>query len=514
MNIQAKWWVLIGVSLASLIAMIDFTIVSTVLPAIQHELATSMLELQWVMNIFVLIVSMLMVGMGRLGDVFGQRKMLLFGISLFGIASLFAGLSVNPLELIISRGLQGIATAIIIPCSITTITHTFPTKQIGRAMGIWSSITGIGLAIGPVLGGMIVSILSWRFVFYINIPVVIISMLICGFYIEKLIIDKTIKVDWLGLLVMNIAIACLIIPVIQANDWGWGSPLTISMFVIAVLSTIGFIMIEKRVSSPIIDFNALGNRHFIAASFANFALVGFIWVAFFLIPLYLQTIRAESVFMIGLMLLTISGSVVIISPVAGYLTDRIGAKLPIIAGLVLLLFSAFMQAFFDLATPLWFAISSFSFLGIGWGMIQGPATSIAMSSVSKQTAGVASGALWTIQNIGGALSLAIAGVFFHYHENHYLTTHLQQDNINITHPQQTFIYSLLADPNRSQALGHEFTHKLLNLILSLFHGSFISGYTAAMGFVTVMMVLALIIVMSLLGLKHGAPTTDKKTAVV
>src|SRR3989338_6602478 len=174
-----KWIALLGLGLASFLTAIDFSIVNTALPAIQKELSASIAELQWMMNIYVLVVCTLLVTMGRLADLIGRRLMIYLGIIIFGVTSFICGTVNNPLYLIIGRGLQGIGSAIIIPCSLSIVREIFTDKEQGRALGIWTSLNGIGFALGPVLGGFFISFLSWRWVFFVNVPFVIISLILC-----------------------------------------------------------------------------------------------------------------------------------------------------------------------------------------------------------------------------------------------------------------------------------------------------------------------------------------------
>jgi EmrB/QacA subfamily drug resistance transporter len=478
-----KWWILLGVSIACFLSNIDFTIVSTVLPAIQKDLSASLLQLQWVMNVFVLVVSMLMIAMGRFGDTFGQRNLLLAGVLVFGVSSLLAALAPNPTWLIIWRAFQGVGSAVIIPCSLAIITKTFSKEESGKAIGIWTAINSIGLAIGPVLGGLIVSVASWRYVFYINVPIVILSLMICWKYLAKEKPSHSIaEIDWLGFILMNLCIASLVLPIIQISSWGWGSPLTLTLLGVAFLSFVTFVFVENRVAHPMMQFDILANRQFISGTMANFCLVGIIWVVFFLFPLYLHNIRNETPFMVGIMLLAISGSVVAVSPAAGYVVDKIGAKKPILLGISLLMLSVLGASFFQLNTPAWFVIVSFLTLGIGWAFVMGPAASMAVTSVSDKFAGLSSGALWSIQNIGGALALAFAGSIFRLREHTQLAVSLQEQKVSLSQHQTSLVHSLLSNPDGIKQVLSHLSPAQHEAVLTVFKDSFMSGFGVSMWF--------------------------------
>jgi len=412
---NTQWATLIGSSLSCFVAYIDFAIVNTALPAIQQDLSASVLQLQWMMNAFVLAVSVLMVTMGRLADLFGRRLLNIIGVFIFGIFSLFAGLAFDPNWLIFCRVMQGIATAIIIPSSLALISHAFPESQKGRAIGIWSSITGVGLAIGPVLGGFIVSALNWRWIFYINIPFAVAALIITFLFIKESSDEKASKkIDILGLSLITIGITSLVIALIQAPNWGWDSPIIFILFALSIITLIMFYLREVKSSNPMVPFHLFRNNTFLSCSIALFSMVFFSWSAFFLMPLYLQNIRNELPYIVGLMLLPVTACVALFSPIVGHWVDTISSKLLMLIGLCFLVISALMQAYFNANSSYLFVLVSFTFMGLAWAFVSNPATTKGINSVPHSLAGTATGVLWTVQNIGGAIGLALAGTIFRH----------------------------------------------------------------------------------------------------
>ena len=475
-----KWWALSGLSMACLIGYLDFAIVNTALPDIQKELRVGFGELQWVMNVFVLALSIFMVNMGRFGDTFGRRPLLYLGLALFGIASLFSGLASNGLVLIAFRALQGAGLAMIIPSSLALISDTFPQEERGRAIGIWTSITGLGVALGPVLGGIITSALSWRWIFFVNIPILTVAAAICLISVKESVRGEGEKtIDWYGFFLMMIGIGALVSAIIQGPEWGWHSAMTILLFLVSAISLASLYLVECRVKSPIIDFKLFMSRGFLSGAFANFTLVAFGYSAFFLMPLYLGDILRKEAFEIGLLLLPITVLIVLVAPVAGRVVDSRGAKLPILAGLSALALNALIQSTFKPDSSLIYIVFGFLFMGLGWGSIFGSGAFAAISSLPKDLAGTATGALWTFQNLGGSIGLAVAGVIFRLEERLSMESGLSSAGVELTGQQQDLIRTILSDPERARHVLSQFTDAMSGRILPVFENAFMKGYSSA-----------------------------------
>jgi len=433
--------------------------------------------------------------MGRLGDIFGNRLFLYIGSVIFGVATLLGGFSSNGIMLILFRAIQGFSVAIIIPASLALISNTFSENERGRAIGIWTGITGVGLAVGPVLGGIIVSALSWRWVFFVNIPVLVIGAVICLMSVRDVRhegIKK--KIDWFGFILMIIGIGCLISALIQAPEWGWTSARTIILLIVAVVSLIALYLVEKRVSAPILDFNLFLKRGFISGALANFSLIAFAYAAFFLMPLYLGNIRGEGSSYIGYFLLSVTVLIILVAPFSGKIVDSRGVKLPILLGLAALAVSGFIQSTFRVSSTAYYIIFGFLFMGIGWGFMYGAGAFAAISSLPKNLAGTATGALWTFQNFGGALGLAIAGIIFRHVERDSLDNGLASSGVILSHEQRVLVSSLLSDPDKSKHILSQFTDATADKILPIFEHSFMKGYSGAFIFLLCLCIVAFIII--------------------
>ncbi|MCE4053305.1 MFS transporter [Pseudomonas sp. Au-Pse12] len=413
---QRKWWALLGVSIASFLGCVDFTIVNTALPALQADLGASVDALQWVINGFILALSSFMVLVGRLADLHGRKRVLFIGLSVFGLASLAAGLAGQIDTLIGARVIQGLACAVLYTASGAIVSSTFDSAEQGRAFGVLFGVNGVGLAVGPVLGGLITSAFGWQWIFLINVPFVLLSLGICSFSVqESRSAESGARLDGWGALLLLIGLPSLVLVIVQGGSWGWASSLTLGLVALAVLALGAFLAVERRVAAPIIDLKLFANRRFVAGVAASFGLALFYCVAFFVMPLYLAQIRGETVQASGLLLLPTTLGVALLSPLVGRLVDRKGPALLIKTGLLLFVLSALLQAGFDRQTSLPYLLGAFVIMGLGWASILGPSTVLGISSVPQAVGSVAMGSLMTLHNVGGGIGLALGvGLFHHF----------------------------------------------------------------------------------------------------
>ncbi|MFE7661222.1 MFS transporter [Streptomyces celluloflavus] len=401
-----RWWAFAGVSVISFLGCIDLTIVNTAAPEIQGDLGATVIELQLIVNIFIAALSMFMVTMGRLADRYGRRRVLYCGTVVFGIASLAAGAAADVRLLIVCRFVQGAACAVLYTATSAIVAHAFPPERRGKAIGALYGVNGVGLAVGPVLGGFIVSGFGWRWVFWLNVPLIVIALAICFPTVRESRSGGNERMDWLGLTLLTAGLPAVILGLTLGDTWGWGSGQIIGLLGGGVLALAAFCVVERKVVSPIVDFQLFVNRTFIGAIVADFSLAFFYCLAFFLMPLFLYSVRHYQGYASGLMLLPCTALVALLSPLVGRLVDRFPPRLLLCVGFAAFALSAVLQARFTRDSGVAGIVVAFLLMGVGWAFVLGPATVAALSSAPDRLAGTAVGASWTFHNLGGAIGLA------------------------------------------------------------------------------------------------------------
>ncbi len=404
---------IIGIACALSVIAIDISIVNTANPVIQKDLGASISQLQWILNAYAIGFAALLVTAGRFGDIFGRRKVIGVGLTLFGLASLACGLAPSTGFLIGARAIQGLGASIILPISMALFIHEYPAEKKGRAIGLASLVLGVGMGLGPVLGGIITEFISWRWIFFINLPIVASSLVLLFTCLDDSC-DETHKhpIDWLGLFFLIAMLLCLVMGIIEGPNFGWGSPTTIGLLIGAGIALGLLVWAESRVIDPILPFRLFANRLFLACSLANLGVVFLWWTTLFLVPLFLFNIRDLAPLYIGLTMLFFAIPVAVASLTVARITEKIGPKLPLIFAFLLLVIGSIIQAYMGQTISLvWLAIALI-LIGFGCGTSWSPLAAYAIASLPKRMAGTAAGGLSTIQEMGGTIGLAICVTLF------------------------------------------------------------------------------------------------------
>lgn len=478
---NSPWIALLGLSIIFLNAGIDLTIISTALPDIQNALQLTLVQSQWVMNVYLLLNCVLLIVMGRLSDVYGRRLFLYISVALFVLSTLVSGLAPNGTWLIVGRGIQGIVEAILLPCSLGIISTLFADNERGRAIGIWSSFVGIGMIIGGALSGIIIQDFGWRWTFFVKLPILLLGLILCLVSVpESRNQESKSTLDWPGFALIAIAITCLIVPIIQGQAWGFVSMPTLTLLLIAVLSFVALYFVERHKNNPAIPLSLLRNHVFMACAIAQFAFLFCISSLLFLAPLYLQFIYNIPPTMLGYTMTTMFVAMLVASPIGGMLVDKIGAKIPLLIGFLTLIISMLLQIYFSPTTPLSYILVAFIFLGISWGFMLSATATAALNTVPTETASSAIGVLWTIQIGGGAVGLAIAGAFFRDIFHSALTRESILPQVMHSASQQKFVHLLLATHEKIKDILHGFSQSIRGELLPLFQNAFMQGYSDVM----------------------------------
>jgi EmrB/QacA subfamily drug resistance transporter len=405
-----RWWALGAMCFALFMIMLDNTVVNVALPSIQRSLHASTASLEWTVNAYTLSFAVLLVTGGRLGDLFGRRKVFLAGVIVFAGSSAAIGFSPNDTWLVAWRAVQGAGAALMMPATLSIITNAFPAEERGRAIGTWAGVSALALAIGPVLGGFLVQSVSWQSIFFLNLPVAVAAVFVTLFAVVESR-DETVErtVDLPGVATLTVGLAALVLALIEGNSWHWGSLREISLYATALIGLGSFAVIETRRRVPMVDFRFFRSRTFLGANIVAF-IVSFAMLAmFFFLALYMQNIRGYSPLQAGVRFLPSTLMIVLLAPVAGRMADRVGPRPLMTFGLLCVSGSLFWQSSLTVSSSYGTLLPGFVLMGIGMAFVMSPMSTAAMNSVEPTKAGVASGILSMSRMVGGTFGVAVLG---------------------------------------------------------------------------------------------------------
>jgi EmrB/QacA subfamily drug resistance transporter len=414
-----KWWALLGVCLLAFTAFLDATIVNTALPFIQTALNANILQLQWVANIFTIVLSMTLIALGKFADLWGRRKIFYAGVVLFAIAAFGAGLSPNTEFLVLFRGMQSLGASAILVASTALLSNVFPEKERVRAISIYAGVTGFGLMLGPFLGGILIALLGWRWVFWINLPLIAIGLSACSFSLKGHSHNKpSTRIDWIGLVLLILGLGSLLYGIISGAQNNWDSTGAWIWLGLGVIALIILLILDARSKNSLLDLHIFKKKLIILAALSC-AFGGVVSTVFmFFDPLYLRILRNLSPFLIGLLIAIIPAAQVIISFSFNRLEKWFGtANLLFVSNLIAFL-AVVLHRFLQLETPLIFLALPFFLLGINWGLSNAATMTAANQVIATHEIGAAMGMIFTIWNLVGSILLAASTAVFHTTETH------------------------------------------------------------------------------------------------
>ncbi len=498
----AIWGICIGVFVLSL----DWSIVTNALPEIQKSLGTNLSELQWVMNAFGLVITAFLVTMGRLADAFGRKRVFCLGLGVGMVAALAAALSPTPFWLIGCRAFQGLAAAMVVPASQSLMTHAYSEKEHGKAIAIWMTMIGAGLSCGPVVSGVILEYLSWHWIFYLNVPLLLVSFLMTRFAaMESRNEAHPPKIDFPGLCLLIFLLGGWVYGLIEAPRLGWSSPLILGVFIFSFVALGGFVIVEWKTRYPILQIHFFTNRNFLASCIAKFAIVFLVWGVFFMTPLYLQTVRGESPAISGLMMLCITLSFTLTSRLTARVSEKINRKYLIYLGMFLVSIGVMLMSLLGPYTAAIWMIFLFVFLGLGWGTMSAPSTAMGIAAMPREQVGVASGTVVTMQELGGSVGMAFIGTLFRVQEMKKLTEKLHLSSLNLSSETIEKITKAFANPNQEGTFLSYLPEALQNKLHAIFQESFIHGFKYGLWGCGGVMIIALIGVILLVSKETASP---------
>jgi len=407
-----KWLVLGAVSLGLFMALLDATIVNIAVPAIMQDLGASIASVSWVLNSYNLALAVLFLSVGRIADRFGQKRLFLLGLGLFTLFSLAAGLAPSIEWLIVFRLGQAVGAASMVPISLTILLGVFPREQHGLATGLWAALGAVAAALGPSLGGLLTEYGSWQWIFFVNVPVGVVALLATWRWVPEHRRAALARIDLGGIALSALALFALTLALIQGNDWGWTAGRTMGLFVTAAVAAVAFVVWEARVREPMLDLRLFRIRSFAAAN-AAFLLIGVAMMgSVFLLVIFMVNVMGYSELKAGIAITPMPITGLLLAPLVGKLVDRIGPRVPAVAGAlgfgIGLLTMAQLDAGAGLGDVAWRAV----ILGVGMGFSMPAFMSAGMGSIPDEHGGVASGAINTARQLGFVLGVAVLVAVF------------------------------------------------------------------------------------------------------
>jgi EmrB/QacA subfamily drug resistance transporter len=408
----SKPWILTATILGSSMAFIDGTVVNVAIPALQSAFHATVVDVQWVVESYGLLLSALILAGGALGDLLGRRLVFLVGVSLFAAASISCGLAPSIHLLVLARCVQGIGAALLIPGSLAIISASFDEASRGRAIGTWSGFTAMTTAFGPVIGGWLIAHASWRWAFFINVPLAAAVIALSLRYVpESRSANANRGLDWVGALLATASLGGIVTGLLESSNLGWRNPFVIASLAGGVIFLILFLWIESRVASPMVSLALFESRSFLGANLVTLFLYAPIGIFFFLFPILLMQVYHYSATAAGAASLPVIVLIFLLSRWSGGLVSRYGGKVPLIVGPVI------VAAGFVLFTVLagrgnyWKTFfPALVLLGVGLAVTVAPLTTVVMSSVDRDHSGAASGINNAVARLAGVLAIALFGI--------------------------------------------------------------------------------------------------------
>jgi EmrB/QacA subfamily drug resistance transporter len=424
---HSRTWILVATILGSSLAFIDSTVVNVALPALQASFHATVVNVQWVVESYGLLLGALILVGGSVGDLLGRRLVFVLGVAIFAVASAACGIASNIDQLIIARSIQGVGAALLVPGSLAIISASFDEKSRGQAIGTWSGFTAITTALGPLLGGWLVQHASWRWVFFINLPLAATVIVISLWHIPESRSPSAGRIDWIGALLVTLGLGGLVYGFIESVSLGWRNSLVMASLVVGCGCLALFLFIETKVTAPMVPLQLFSSSSFSGANLLTFFLYGAIGIFFFLFPLNLIQVLGYSATATGAAILPLILLIFSLSRWSGGLVSRYGPRLPLIIGPLVAALGFVLFAIIPARRSYWSELfPALLVLGFGMSITVAPLTTVVMNSVPQDRLGAASGINNAVARVASVLAIAVLGIamvsVFAYRLNQTLTS--------------------------------------------------------------------------------------------